>query len=276
MIFDEEHKRGEKVKERNKVREKLLSSFEDVHVLIFPVPCEDLHNIQPNTTCQRFQKAVNELKDVILGQMSEPRSFGTVVVNSQNVDGLVRKFVKELEDGDIVHVTSVVCQLQRGVVDEAKRRFEENLIKAYEEIDVPVRDGLEKLLVKERNAHLDAFKNSTEKIDLEATYREEVLEYLDRFADRELDAKRKENQLAIQSRIAEQNAILATAEEEFRSSVESELRGEAGSRQMQHRFQGRNRLLFRKNRRARLDTRAAGKEIGGVENMGFGKTRGKS
>jgi hypothetical protein len=174
----------------------------------------------------------------------------------------------------------VVCQLQRGVVDEAKRRFEENLIKAYKEIDVPVRDGLEKLLVKERNAHLDAFKNSTEKIDLEAAYREEVLEYLDRFADRELDAKRKENQLAIQSRIAEQNAILATAEEEFRSSVESELRGEAGSRQMQHRFQGRKQgfidYFLEKNRRARLDTRAAGKEIGGVENMGFGKTKGKS
>ncbi len=90
MIFDEEHKRGEKVKERNKVREKLLSSFEDVHVFIFSVPCEDLHNLEPNTTCQQFQKAVNELKDVILGQMSEPRSFGTVVVNSQNVDGLVR------------------------------------------------------------------------------------------------------------------------------------------------------------------------------------------
>jgi hypothetical protein len=245
MIFDEENKRGEKVKERNKVREKLLSSFESINVSIFPAPCEDVHDLDPNTTSEEFRESVKELKDAILDQMSQPRSFGTVVVNSQNVDVLVKKFVEELEEGDIVHVKSVVSQLQRGVVDEAKRCFEENLIEAYKEIDVPVRDGLEELLTQERDALLDAFEQNTAKVDLEAVYKDEVLEDLEHFADRELEAKRKENLLAIQSREAEQNAILATAVEEFRSAAESKLRrGEEGSRQMQQRFpELKNRMV---------------------------------
>lgn len=96
MIFDEENKRGEKVKERNKVREKLLSSFESIIVSIFPAPCEDVHDLDPNTTSEEFKESVKELKDAILDQMSQPRSFGTVVVNSRNVDVLVKKFVEEL------------------------------------------------------------------------------------------------------------------------------------------------------------------------------------
>ncbi len=67
---------------------------------------------------------------------------------------------------------------------------------------------------------------------------------MDRFADRELDAKRNENQLATQSRIAEQNAILATAEEEFRASVKNELQRDGEkSGQMQQRFQKRKQNL---------------------------------
>ncbi len=245
MIFDEENRRGEKVKERNKIREKLLSSFESVNVSILPVPCEDVQDLDPNTTSEEFKESVKDLKEAILGQLSEPRRFGSVVVSSQNVDVLVKKFVKELEDGDIVHVKSAVCQLQREVVDEAKRIFEESLINAYKQIDVPIKAGLEELRTEERDTLLDAFRKSTAKVDLEAVYRDDVLEHLDRFADRELDVKRKENQLATHSRMAEQNAILTTAEEEFRSSLEKELRrGGDGSRQMQQRFVERKQNLI--------------------------------
>ena len=108
-----------------------------------------------------------------------------------------------------------------------------------------MRDGLEELLTQERDALLDAFEQNTAKVDLEAVYKDEVLEDLENFADREIDAKRKGNLLAIQSREAEQNAILATAVEEFRSAVESKLRrGEEGSRQMQQRFpELKNRMV---------------------------------
>ena len=88
------------------------------------------------------------------------------------------------------------------------------------------------------------FKTTTAKVDLEAVYRDDVLEDLDRFADHELDTKRKENLLVIQSRITEQNKILAKAEEQFRSSMESELRiCQEGSMQMQQRFQERKQRL---------------------------------
>ena len=243
IIFHKETKCCTKVNERNKIREKLLSSFESINVSILPAPSDDVHNLDLINTSPEFQKSVKELKDVLLGQMSQPRRFGNVIVNSQNANVLLSEFVKQLEDGDIVHVTSVVSQLQRGVVDDARRCFEEGLIKSYKEIDVPVRDGLEELLNRKRDAFLDTFTKITEKIDLETSYRDEAVKYLDHFAERQLDAKRKENQLAIQIRKAEQNAILDTAEKEFRASVERQLEGDWGSRQMQQRFQEREQRL---------------------------------
>ena len=232
------------MKERNKIREKLLSSFESIDVCIVPVPCEDVQNLDLSTTSDEFQESVKELKNGILGQMSKPRRFGSLVVSSQNVDVLVKTFVKELEDGDIVHVKSAIGQLQREVVDEAKRKFQESLIKAYKEVDVPVVDGLEKLLTGKRDAIFDVFMKSTAKVDLEAVYRDDVLEDLDRFADREFEAKKNENLLLIKSRKAEQNTILAEAEEQFRSSMESELaKCEEGSRQMQQRFKEHKQKL---------------------------------
>lgn len=245
MIFDDESGRGEKVKERNKMRKKLLSSFESIIVSVFPVPSKEVQDLNPSTTSEEFQKCVKELKDAILGRLNQPRRFGNLVVSCQNVDFLVKKFVQELEDGDTVHVKSAISQLQRKIVDEAKHRFEKSLVKAYTEIDVPLRAGLEELLIQKKDTLLDAFRNSTARVDLETIYKEDVVEHLDRFADRELDAKRRENLLAIQSKIAKQNAILATAEEEFRSSMEIELRkGEGGSRQMIERLkESKQRLV---------------------------------
>ena len=237
MIFDKENKRSEQVKERNKVREKLLSSFESINVFILPTPCEDVRDLDLHTTSEEFQERIKELKSIILGQMYMPRSFGTVVLNFDNVDTLVQSFVEKLEDGDIVHVKSVVSQLQRAIVDEAKRSFEESLREAYQKIDVPVKEGLEEVLVDERDALLDEFWKVTAQVDLEDVYRDDILEGLENFADREMDAKRKENQLAALSREAKQSAILATAEKEFRSIVENAL-SKAGdsAKQTEERF----------------------------------------
>ncbi|XP_028397315.1 uncharacterized protein LOC114521097 isoform X2 [Dendronephthya gigantea] len=237
MIFDNENKRGEQVKERNKIREKLLSSFESIDVCILPTPREDVRELDLHSTSEEFKQGIEELKYILLAQMDMPRSFGTVDVNFNNVNAFVKSFAEKLEDGDIVHVKSVVSQLQRGTVDEAKRFFEESLIEAYKKIDVPVKNGLENVLVKERDALLDAFKKITAQVDLEDVYRNDVLERLEDFADREIDAKRKENQLATQSRKAAQSAILATAEKTFRSMVENELsKAEEGAMQIEQRF----------------------------------------
>lgn len=235
MIFDEENRRGEKVRERNKIRKKLLSSFESINVSVFPAPNEEVQDLHICTTSEEFQESVKELRDAMLGQLCQPRRFGSLVVSSQNLDFLVAKFVKQLEDGENVNVKSAISQLQCKIVDEAKNSFEQNLVKAYKEIHVSLNPAeLDKLLTKQRDTLLDSFKNSTANVDLEITYRRDAHENLDRFADREHEAKRKENQLTIHSKMAEQNATIATAEEEFRSSMESKLRKcEDGSRQMQ-------------------------------------------
>ncbi|XP_046851563.1 uncharacterized protein LOC124444916 [Xenia sp. Carnegie-2017] len=224
IIFDEENKRGEKVKERNQLRKKLLSSFESINVCFFPAPSEDLRELHIDSTSPEFKEALNELNGVIKDDVSEPRRFGTVVVNAENAEFLLEKFVKEMKDGDIVHVKSVITQLQRGVVDEAKRHFEESLIKAFKNIHVPVKSGIEETLSQKRNSLLDEFRKSTDKVDLEQMYKDDVLENLENFADRELDSKRKENQLAILSREAKEREILIKAGDDFRSALENELR----------------------------------------------------
>ena len=224
IIFDEENKRGEKVKERNQLRKKLLSCFESINVCFFPAPSEDLRELHIDSTSPEFKEALNELNGVIMDEVSEPRHFGTVVVNAKNAEFLLEKFVKEMKDGDIVHLKSVITQLQRGVVDEAKRHFEESLIKAFKDIHVPVKSGIEETLSQKRNSLLDEFRKSTDKVDLEQMYKDDVLENLENFADRELDSKRKENQLAIQSREAKEREILIKAGDDFRSALENELR----------------------------------------------------
>ena len=240
MIFDYENGQGEKVKERNKIRKKLRSSFETINVSVFPAPCKDLQDLDQDITSEEFKECVKKLKDTILNQMKQPRRFGTDVVNSRNVDFLVRTFVKELEDGNIVNVKSVLSQIQRGVVDEAKHCFEKNLIKAYNDINVPVTKGLNELLTKKRSALFDVFNKSTEKVDLEVVYRDDALEDLEHFADRQFDSKTRENQLEIQTRKIKQTEILATAVEEFRSEVENELKKDGEeSTKMQQRLEKR-------------------------------------
>ena len=180
------------------VREELLSSFESIQVFILPTPCEDARNLHLQTTSESFRTSIKEPKNIIYDQLSEPRSYGNVVVNFETVDVLVKTFVQNLEDGDIINFKSVVRQLQRGTVDEAKQCFEENLIKAYNKIDVPVKDGLEEQLIRNRDALLEKFRKGTTQVDLEEEYRNSALKNLEDFSARELDNKRKENQSAIE------------------------------------------------------------------------------
>ena len=231
------------MRELNKIREKLLSSFESVDVSILPVPCdtsnEEIRDLDFLKTSEEFQEGVHELKKTILDQMKEARYFGNTIVHSENANFFVEKFVQELQEGDVVHLKSAVAQFQRGIVNAAKRLFEETLVKAFEEIDVPVMDGIEKMLTQQKDARLKAFEESTAKVDVEATYRDEVLEKLEEFSDREVETKRRENLLAIQSKEAEQKSLLKKAVQEFRAAVESELRRskEASSKEMRREFE---------------------------------------
>ena len=125
------------------LRRKLRFSFESISVAFFSIPGQNLHDLDCNAPSKEFQKRVERLKNQILRQMSQPRKFGKTLVNSQSVDSLARKFVQNLESGDIVHVKSAVSQYQREEIEKAKRNFEKCLREAYEKIDLPVTDGLE-------------------------------------------------------------------------------------------------------------------------------------
>ena len=181
------------------LRENLLSSFESISVSIFSTPGENLRDLDPNATSKEFKKCLKLLKNKIGDQISQPQKFGKIILTSQNVNVLMRKFIQSLEESGTVHLQSALTQHDREVIEEAKRLFEESLRNAYKEVVVPVRDGLEEQLAQKRDALLNTFKNSTDNIGLGAVYRDEVLQNLKKFAEREIEVKKRENQLATEA-----------------------------------------------------------------------------
>ena len=245
MIFHENIEYcSDEVNALNTIRQKLLSSFEDISIFFFSLPGENLCDLNPKTTSKKFKEDVRQLKKKILRQMSEPRKFGANDVTSQNVDDLVRIFVKKLEDGKIIHVKSAVMQYQHEEINKEKHCFEENLEEYYKKIDVPVKDGLKKKLTEKTDALLETFKNKTANIDLEVKYREEVLELLKHFARKRMDDKMKQNQLAIKATEAEQRETLMKSVETFKSAVESEIKNcEMESTDMKQYFEDQINIL---------------------------------
>ena len=236
-VFDEELAKNKSAKKRNEIRRKLRSSFESIDVAIFSNPGQNLRDLDCNAPSNEFQKRVELLKNKILCQMSQPRNFGKTVVNSQSLDSLVRKFVQNLENGEIVHVKSAVSQYQRKEIEKAEQKFEKCLTEAYKEIDLPVTDGLEGQLTRKNDELLEKFIDKTASIDLEVEYRKTVLERLNHFARKGMDDKMRENQLAIKSTKAEQQLNLIKSVEEFKSAVESEIKNnKMGSTEMQQHF----------------------------------------
>ena len=99
-IFTEEKGRDEKIRERNKLREKLLFSFESIHVFIIPPPGSDLKDLRLHETDEDFQKSLKKLKETVWSQTSKPRYFGSIVVDATNAGILLGKFVEVLQAGD--------------------------------------------------------------------------------------------------------------------------------------------------------------------------------
>ena len=178
---------------------------------------------------QDFKDSVDQLKDAILMQASEPRCFGGVLVDSESANTLLEKFVEVLNAGDVVHLGSIVSEMQRRKVDAAKDMFQKALLDAFDGIDVPVKDGIEQMLARERDELLKDYEKTVADIDVEDVYKNEVFEQLETLADREIEAKRRENQLAIKSKEIEEKEILSEAVEKFRSSFEGKL-AEGGER----------------------------------------------
>ena len=136
--------------------------------------------------------------------MSQPRNIGTTVINSHNVDRLVHKLAKQLEDGHIIRVKSAVKQYQHEQINKARRCFEENLREAYKKVDLAV-TGLEEQLTQLKIEHLESFKVSTDHIDLEL---DTLQDELDDFAKREMAVKKKEIQLVMENNQLREKGVL--------------------------------------------------------------------
>ena len=189
-VYDKIFKEKIGQEEQNKLRKKLHSSFESIRVSIFP---------ERNSEPVGFDTCVTTLRRTILKQMSQPRTFGNTVVNFQNFDSLVRDLAKKVEKDGVVHPISAVRQYQRDEIDKKKRSFIENLKMAFDSITLPATDGLEKMLIEKKEEFLATFIQTTAFVDLETEYRDKVLEELKHFADREITAKKRENQLVTEN-----------------------------------------------------------------------------
>ena len=152
-----------------------------------------------------------------------------------------------------MHLRSVVGEMQRRKIDAAKETFQKNLLNAFAGIKVPVRDGIEKMLAQRMDEYLAEYKNTTEAIDLEVVYRDEVYEKIEEFGEREIEAKRRENMLAVKSKDMEEKELLVKATEVFRERFEKKLitiTAGTSSRQLKENLESYQRELvegFRKS-----------------------------
>ena len=142
--------------------------------------------------------------------MSQPRTFGDVIIDFQNFDSLVRDLAKKLQKDGVVHPKSAVRQYQRDEIDSKKQNFTEKLKMDYDDIALPVTDGLEEMLIQIKNEHLETFTQTTATIDLETEYRDTVLEELKHIADREITTKGRENQLATENSELRRKGVLTS------------------------------------------------------------------
>ena len=88
------------------------------------------------------------------------------------------------------------------------------------------------MLTSETEEYLQKFQEATKGVDLELVYKDEVYQQLEDFADREMEAKIRENRLAIQSQQMNEQEILTQAVDYFRSQFEKKLVSNKNSTQL--------------------------------------------
>ena len=143
-FFQKEESSDDAAKNRNRIREKIGSVFQSITVKLFRDSLAD-------TSKSMVEKSpVNELNNEIRDKVREPRTFGHGTrLTPENVSTFVKEIVDQ-QKTNAIQMKSVVSEIQRKEVDEARNRFKENLLAFADKLVFPVRNIEEKLAHKKK------------------------------------------------------------------------------------------------------------------------------
>ena len=168
--FQKEESNNNDAVKRNKIREKLLSMFQSIQVRLLRLP---LNTVQNNPELEG-------LKNEIRNKVTEPRRIGE---SAHLTPGNVSRFMEDIVDKqktNAIEMKSVVSEIQRKEVDEARNRFKDNLLAFADKLVFPERNIKEKL-TQEKDKLFMKFEEETSKVDFESEYKNDVKGNLEAF-----------------------------------------------------------------------------------------------
>ena len=173
-FFQKEENSDDAAEKRNNIREKIKSVFQSITVKLFR---DSLANM-PKPTVEKTP--VNELNNEIRDKVREPRTFGYGTrLTPKNISTFVKTIVDQ-QKTNAIQMKSVVTEIQRKEVDEARNRFKENLRSFANKLVFPVRN-IEEKLTQEKDKLFMKFEEETSKVDFESEYKNDVKGNLEAF-----------------------------------------------------------------------------------------------
>ena len=173
-FFQKEENSDDAAEKRNNIREKIKSVFQSITVKLFR---DSLANM-PKPTVEKTP--VNELNNEIRDKVREPRTFGYGTrLTPKNISTFVKTIVDQ-QKTNAIQMKSVVTEIQRKEVDEARNRFKENLLAFADKLVFPVRN-IEEKLTQEKDKLFMKFEEETSKVDFESEYKNDVKGNLEAF-----------------------------------------------------------------------------------------------
>ena len=119
---------------------------------------------------------VDELNNEIRDKVREPRTFGHGTrLTPENVSTFVKEIVDQQKTNS-TQMKSVVSEIQRKEIDEARNRFKENLLAFANKLVFPVHK-----LTQEKDKLFMKFEEETSKVDFESEYKNDVKGNLEAF-----------------------------------------------------------------------------------------------
>ena len=169
------------IKEKNKMRERIESSFQNITVIPFK-------NYKDENTRKDFKDQVEKLKEEITKEVSKPHSV--LPLTPQNINNSMKDIMEKVKNYNCLDVESLVETMQQKIIDKAYEDFQENFLKkSEEEISKTTRAKLEETLRKIRNDLVRKFNEETKKMYLKLDYRDKVKEKIEKFYQEQLSIK---------------------------------------------------------------------------------------
>ena len=139
------------IKKKNKMREKIESSFQNITVIPFT-------NYKDENMRKDFEDQVEKLNEEITNEVSKPHFLP---LTPQNINDSMKNIMEKVKNNNCLDVESLVETMQQKIIDKAYEDFQENFLKKYNEITNTESAKLKETLQKIKNDLVCKFNKKT-------------------------------------------------------------------------------------------------------------------